>query len=105
MHYSFSGLELDTSVTQIPKYLRLKGITNQFSLKYTVVKCQYNNTNLIYKNVNVITVLFLVSGDLTGLCLYMNVPTTYLIARNVHGPCFTSPLFGEVKNVFEINNI
>ena len=25
-----------------------------------------------------------------GLCLYMNVPT-YLVAQNVHGPCFTTP--------------
>ena len=32
----------------------------------------------------------LVTNENMGLCLYMNVPT-YLIARNVHGPCFTSP--------------
>ena len=40
---SFSRLELDTLVTQSPKCLQLKGITNQFPLKYTVVKCQYKN--------------------------------------------------------------
>ena len=30
------------------------------------------------------------------LCIYMNVPT-YLIAHNVHGPCFTSPKYYVVK--------
>ena len=32
------------------------------------------------------------SGFLTRLCLYMNVPT-YLVAQNIHGPCFTAPHF------------
>ena len=40
---SFSGPESDILGTQSPKCLRLKGISNQFPLEYTVVKCQYNN--------------------------------------------------------------
>ena len=44
----FSGLELDILVTQSQKCLLLKGISNQFPLKYTVVKCQYKLLSLSF---------------------------------------------------------
>ena len=34
VRYSFSGLKPDISVTQFPKSIRLKGITNQFPFVY-----------------------------------------------------------------------
>ena len=37
----FSGLKSDILVTQSTKYLRLKGITNQFPFGYTVATCHY----------------------------------------------------------------
>ena len=37
----FRGLKFHVSVTQSPKYTRLKRITNQFSFVYTVVKSLY----------------------------------------------------------------
>ena len=47
VRYCFSGLELDISVTQFPKFLWREGITNQFSFVYTFAKCQYLG-NLLY---------------------------------------------------------
>ena len=31
----------------------------------------------------------------------MNIPS-YLVAQNVHGPCFTTPLFLQLDNIFRI---
>ena len=37
------------------------------------------------KNINVTTIMFLMSGDLTGLCLYMTTLHCYLNSQNIPG--------------------
>ena len=57
--FCFSGIELDISVTQLPKYLRLRGITNQFPFVYTIAKCQYKLLSLSFIIIRLLYVISL----------------------------------------------
>ena len=57
--------------TKICDWEREKTRCEAYYEEYSIISNCCVNTRQ-YKNVNVITIMFLMSGDLTGLCLYMS---------------------------------
>ena len=58
----FRGLKCYISVTQSPKCIQLKRITNQLSLVYTVVKSLYTVVILIYCQLEIIFTLLYIKS-------------------------------------------